>query len=374
MKDSDLMSEIFTIAKQRGTNNCVTRQLCETTVELDKMDRPENITTEPIRASAAGSCYGCNKTTLLFHGNYVYSCVKCGTKFQENRYIYTSQEGKVAVVTGGRTKLGHQVCLKLLRAGAVVFATTRFPDKARDIYTAYPDYSKWENNLHLYALDMDVPNLAEEFNKLATFISGWTTNPKVDILVNCAAQTIRCREKKGLDSSSIETNRYADDKFVKSDQTIINSWNMLLPDLVQSEMEELFRINAIAPVLLTQALLFLLKQSEGAYIINVHAKEGLINAHKTAKHMHTNMAKVAMAMFTRVLPEHSYVSDINRNPFSIHGCDPGWISIDEYELNGSPWITAPLDEVDGAARVLFPLWKMRSTNYKTRRHFTEFST
>jgi NAD(P)-dependent dehydrogenase (short-subunit alcohol dehydrogenase family) len=35
--------------------------------------------------------------------------------------------GYVCVVTGGRVRIGYQICLKLLRAGATVVATSRWP-------------------------------------------------------------------------------------------------------------------------------------------------------------------------------------------------------------------------------------------------------
>lgn len=38
--------------------------------------------------------------------------------------------GKVALVTGGRIKIGFEIALQLLRAGARVIVTTRFPRDA----------------------------------------------------------------------------------------------------------------------------------------------------------------------------------------------------------------------------------------------------
>jgi hypothetical protein len=58
----------------------------------------------------------------------------------------------------------------------------------------------------------------------------------------------------------------------------------------------------------------------------------------------------------------------------FHGCDPGWISVDEYYENDRPWIVPPLDEIDGAARVLFPIMnKVKGSFMKTRRHFDQFT-
>lgn len=355
-----------------GSNNCVTRQKCATSAELDKFDTFENISKKPILLPDGQKikCYGCNSIVDRVHGNYVYSCETCGKIFEQGRYLRTAQIGKVAIVTGARTKLGHQIVLSLLRSGAFVIGTTRFVEKARQMYMQYPDYALWEIRLHLYSLDLDVDDLATEFKKMHEFVKKWTN--RVDILINCAAQTIRHREKVTVGQShTSETNRYGDDKYV--DKSVVNSWNMLLPDIVQKEMEELFRINSIAPTLLVQTFLDMLLESDQAYVINVHAKEGLFNTHKTSKHMHSNMAKAALAMFTRCLARSRYRSKKTNAPFRVHGCDPGWISVDEYSLEQSPWITPPIDEIDGAARVLYPLWKERATNWRTRRHYERFA-
>lgn len=355
-------------ALRRGNNNCVVRNYCSTSIELDGMyERSKEPT---IKLPESIICYGCGKKTSILHWDYVYSCVSCGNLFHKNRYLARPIRGSVAIVTGARTKLGHQICLKLLRAGATVFGTTRFPDKALLLFSRYRDYQNWKERLNMYALDLDVPDMEAEFGRFREFVESKFS--KVDILVNCAAQTIRARERMSEDerTETTEHNRYGDSKFVK--KGMVNSWNMKLPDLTQKEMEELFRINSIAPVIITKVFLDLLKKSEEPYIINVHAKEGVFNTHKTSKHMHTNMAKSALAMFTRVLIEHGYKSEITGIKFAIHGCDPGWISVDEYEFDSCLWITPPLDEVDGAARILYPLWKMRSSNPKTRRHFEKF--
>jgi hypothetical protein len=51
-----------------------------------------------------------------------------------------------------------------------------------------------------------------------------------------------------------------------------------------------------------------------------------------------------------------------------------WISVDEYYEGSRPWQVPPLDEVDGAARILFPLMMgLRYSCGKTRRHFLQLS-
>ena len=361
--ESDTKKWLYDVAvSQKGVNNSVNRHLQPTSRDLYEFDNMYTINKKKIKLpnESVISCYGCGKKVKTLHSNYVYSCIKCGKKFEKYRYYYTSQANKTAIVTGARTKLGHQICLKLLRSGAFVYGTTRFPEKALLIFQSYPDYSIWKDRLVLYPLDFDTKEQQQVISKFV----GELKEKTIDILINCAAQTIRCREKNTNNSSFLEENRYGDAKYVDSKN--VNSWNMCLGDYTQIEMEELFRVNAIAPVLMTQYLLPLLSKSTRPFVINVHAKEGLFEIHKTGKHIHSNMAKSALHMFTRCVSG-------NYPHINIHGCDPGWFSIDEYELEGSPWIVPPLDEIDGAARVLYPLWKNFNTKEKTRRHFDMLS-
>ena len=135
------------------------------------------------------------------------------------------------------------------------------------------------------------------------------------------------------------------------------------------------RVNAVGPTLLTQQLLpWLERSSVTPYIINVHAREGLLNVGKNDIHLHTNMAKAGLHMLTKCLVGARYRTEEGRKRFAVHGCDPGWFSVDEYYESDRPWRVPPLDEVDAAARVLYPLWKELPSCGSTRRHFTLFVT
>jgi len=94
--------------------------------------------------------------------------------------------GLVAVVTGGRIKIGYQTCLKLLRCGATVVAVTRFPQNAARKYLAEADSSNWAHRLHLYGLDLRHMPSVEAFLKHCV-----RHYPRIDILINNAAQTVR---------------------------------------------------------------------------------------------------------------------------------------------------------------------------------------
>jgi NAD(P)-dependent dehydrogenase (short-subunit alcohol dehydrogenase family) len=323
----------------------------------------------PGRLSVAGelpvapfACYPCQRSVTQLHPHYTFSCRACGDKFWAARHLTRDLQGRAAFVTGGRTKLGHQVVLKLLRAGATVFATTRSPGAAVALFRQYPDSPAWLARLHVLPLDMMSADLATDLAVVTRHVRAVV--PHVDVVVNCAAQTIRVRDRRLV---AVETlNRYGDAAHVPAGA--LNSWDMRVPDVVQAEAEELFRVNAVAPLLVVQAMLPLMRDSEEPYVINVHAREGVFDVVKSDKHIHTNMAKAAMAMFTCTLANTRKRYGL-RARLRVHGCDPGWISLDEYAPAGCPFVVPPLDERDGAARVLYPLWKRLQSRHKTRRHF-----
>ena len=354
-----------------NTNNIITRQLQNTSNNLYEFDKltPLNTNTIKLPDNKYLKCYGCSKIAKNSHPVYVFSCFKCGNIFQKFRHYSKNLNDKIAFVSGVRTKLGHQITLKLLRAGCKVIGTTRYPEKALKIYESYSDYEKFKLNLHIYPkpLDFDSSNMIEKFKILFNYIN--ENFGFLNILINCAAQTIRSREKN-MENSDLfltESNRYNDPKY--ADSTCVNSWQMELNDIMQNEMEEVYRVNAIAPCLLIQTLIPLMKLSKNPpYIINVHAREGLINVKKSKFHIHLNMAKIGLSMLSKCLISIK-LKTIHNELFRIHGVDPGWISVDEYYEKNRPWNVPPLDEIDGASRILYPLFANLQSSSKTRRHF-----
>jgi len=96
--------------------------------------------------------------------------------------------GKVAIVTGSRVKIGYQVCLKLLRAGATVIGTTRFPNSAISAFRNEKDFDLWKDQLQIYGLDLrDVVGL-EAFTQYLKLKFG---HVGIDIVINNACQTVR---------------------------------------------------------------------------------------------------------------------------------------------------------------------------------------
>jgi 3-oxoacyl-ACP reductase-like protein len=103
---------------------------------VDTNSNPKLITNEEAEAPETTqlpklrSCYVCKARFRELHHFYDQLCPICAVLNWEKRHQTASLIDKVAVVTGSRVKIGYQTCLKLLRAGATVVATTRFPNAA----------------------------------------------------------------------------------------------------------------------------------------------------------------------------------------------------------------------------------------------------
>ncbi len=77
--------------------------------------------------SSPRNCYICKEEFSKLHFFYDTLCKKCGDLNYSKRFQTASLQGQVALITGARVKIGYQTTLMMLRAGAAVLATTRFP-------------------------------------------------------------------------------------------------------------------------------------------------------------------------------------------------------------------------------------------------------
>jgi len=131
-------------------------------------------------------CYICRKKLTISHEKYSRLCKECGEYNLLERERIENLDGYIAIVTGGRIKIGYYTSLKLLRARAKVIVTTRFPFDALKRYSEEEDFFNWKDRLIICELDLKRANDIEEF---ISFID--ENYPKIDILINNAAQTIK---------------------------------------------------------------------------------------------------------------------------------------------------------------------------------------
>ena len=138
------------------------------------------------RLDSPRNCYICKEEFLELHFYYDTLCKKCGDLNYKKRFQTASLHGRVALITGARVKIGYQAALMMLRSGATVIATTRFPVDAALRYSKEEGYSAWGNRLHVHGLDLRHIPSVEIFTDYVEQRYG-----RLDILINNAAQTVR---------------------------------------------------------------------------------------------------------------------------------------------------------------------------------------
>jgi NAD(P)-dependent dehydrogenase (short-subunit alcohol dehydrogenase family) len=347
------------------------------------------------------TCYVCKQPYARLHSFYDCLCPACGDLNLAKRGQTADLTGRVALVTGGRVKIGYHTALKLLRAGASVVITTRFPRDAARRYAAEIDFADWSARLQVHAIDLrDLVAV----DRLGLDLTGGLG--RLDVLVNNAAQTVRrppafyrhlidqergaalpaaaqavlaCRTAETLpalrtqmpllpgDGEAVHFPAgWIDRDGQQVDLRPSNSWAQELGDVAPLELLEVHAVNCLAPFLLLRRLEPLLFAADGQprHVVNVSAMEGQFNgAAKTGRHPHTNMAKAALNMITRTCA----------GPYAMHGVhvnsvDTGWVTNEAphpvAERMAAEGFREPLDAIDGAARVLDPVF----VGFATGRH------
>ncbi|MBI5417712.1 SDR family oxidoreductase [Candidatus Poribacteria bacterium] len=132
------------------------------------------------------NCYVCKKEFTRLHFFYDSMCTECAELNYKKRFQTASLHGQVALITGSRLKIGYQATLMMLRSGARVIATTRFPVDSALRFSREKDFSEWKDRLHIYGLDLRHTPSIEIFCK---FIE--QKYDRLDLLINNAAQTVR---------------------------------------------------------------------------------------------------------------------------------------------------------------------------------------
>ncbi|MCB0348260.1 MAG: SDR family NAD(P)-dependent oxidoreductase, partial [Bdellovibrionales bacterium] len=131
-------------------------------------------------------CYVCKSPYKTVHHFYDSMCTPCGDLNYTKRFQSAPLDGKVAIITGSRLKIGYHCTLMMLRAGARVIATTRFPVDSALRFSKEADFYKWKDRLEIHGLDLRHTPSVEIF---ARYMQQHLD--RLDILINNAAQTVR---------------------------------------------------------------------------------------------------------------------------------------------------------------------------------------
>jgi NAD(P)-dependent dehydrogenase (short-subunit alcohol dehydrogenase family) len=132
------------------------------------------------------NCYICKQDYSTIHHFYDQLCPNCAELNWVKRTETADLRGRVALLTGGRVKIGYQAGIKLLRAGAQLIVTTRFPRDSAMRYAAEPDFKDWGHRLEIFGLDLRHTPSVEAFCRHLL-----TTRARLDFIVNNACQTVR---------------------------------------------------------------------------------------------------------------------------------------------------------------------------------------
>ena len=184
------------------------------------------------------ACYICKVLFTKVHFFYDTMCPACAEFNYAKRFQTASLGGQVALITGARLKIGYQASLMMLRAGAHVIATTRFPVDAALRYSREADFQKWAQRLDIYGLDLRHTPSVELF---CNYIE--QKYARLDLLVNNAAQTVRRPPGFYAHLLSNESLRVKD--LPTSVQPLLSSFELCKAKLMPSGTSS----NSLAPVL-----------------------------------------------------------------------------------------------------------------------------
>jgi NAD(P)-dependent dehydrogenase (short-subunit alcohol dehydrogenase family) len=131
-------------------------------------------------------CYVCKQKYETIHHFYDQLCPDCAAFNFAKRTELADLRGRVALLTGGRVKIGYQAGLKLLRCGAHLIVTTRFPRDSAARYAKEPDFEEWRDRLEIFGLDLRHTPSVEAFCRHLL-----QTRSRLDFIINNACQTVR---------------------------------------------------------------------------------------------------------------------------------------------------------------------------------------
>ncbi len=363
----------------------------------------------------ARGCYICKQPYTVVDAFYHQLCPECAALSHAKRDARTDLTGKRALLTGGRAKIGMYIALRLLRDGAHTTITTRFPRDAVRRFKNLPDSHEWIDRLKIVGIDLRDPaqviGLAEDvaaagpldilINNAAQTVrrSPGAYQPLVDaelaplptdgpmpelvtfghtndqhpqalersvaahpVLAAAAMRADQLTEMAMAPGSSslarLAAGTAIDAGGLVPDLHHINSWTQNVEEVDPLEMLEVQLANTTAPFILISKLRTSMASStaDRKYIVNVSAMEGVFGrGYKGPGHPHTNMAKAAVNMLTRTSAREMFESD----GILMTSVDTGWITDERPHPTkvrlAEEGFHAPLDLVDGAARVYDPI-------------------
>jgi NAD(P)-dependent dehydrogenase (short-subunit alcohol dehydrogenase family) len=362
------------------------------------------------RLIQARACYTCKNRYHEVDAFYHQLCPPCAALNRSRRDARTDLTGRRALLTGGRAKIGMYIALRLLRDGAHTTITTRFPNDAIRRFASMPDSADWLHRLRIVGIDLRDPA------QVVGLADSVAAQGPLDILINNAAQTVRRspgsyallaeaesaplpsgplpemitfdhisdahpaaltsslsehvrpHSSESLTALALVAKSASPDRIAAStaidagglvpDLHHTNSWIQKVDEVDATELLEVQLCNMTAPFILVSRLRPAMAAAEARrkYVVNVSAMEGQFSrGYKGPGHPHTNMAKAALNMLTRTSAHEM----LEQDGILMTSVDTGWITDERPHPTkmrlADEGFHAPLDLVDGAARVYDPI-------------------
>jgi NAD(P)-dependent dehydrogenase (short-subunit alcohol dehydrogenase family) len=372
-----------------------------------------------VRGASAGTlvrarpCYICKQLYTEVDAFYHQLCPDCAAFNHAKREARTDLTGRRALLTGGRAKIGMYIALRLLRDGAQLTITTRFPRDAARRFAALADSPEWLDRLSIVGIDLRDPT------QVVALADAVAAAGPLDILINNAAQTVRrspgsyarlvdaelaplpdgplpqitnlgrtsdahpralagsvttltspslaieaahdvtaqALTAEAASLSRLVAGTSIDAGGLVPDTHHTNSWVATVDEVDPMELLEVQLCNQTAPFILVSRLRGAMRASTArrTYVVNVSAMEGVFSrGYKGPGHPHTNMAKAAVNMLTR-----TSAAELAEDGILMTSVDTGWITDERPHPTkvrlAEEGFHAPLDLVDGAARVYDPI-------------------
>ena len=369
------------------------------------------------RVETARLCYVCKREFHELHHFYDQMCPECAELNWNKREQTADLRGRVVLVTGARVKIGYQAAVMLLRAGAEVIVATRFPRDAARRFGREVDSSEWVGRLHVYGIDLrhtpSVELLSRHLLTTQSRLDGLINNacqtvrrPSgwYDHVVegedapadNAFERAVLDRNRALRGDAGTALDRAGGEAIQATGlwkSAVLSQVPLLEEDLERGEhlypqgrldqdLQQVdlrdseyvaddarrgshrgaarsasrqcggaFVLNARLRPLLAAV------PTNDAHVVNVSAMEGqFYRRWKTDKHPHTNMAKAALNMMTR-----TSAADYVRDGIHMNSVDTGWVTDEDPQHHAERkqkihGFHPPLDIVDGAARIVDPLF------------------
>jgi NAD(P)-dependent dehydrogenase (short-subunit alcohol dehydrogenase family) len=203
------------------------------------------------------------------------------------------------LITGANRGIGLALVRAYLSAGWRVFATCRAPDRADDLWALCDTYGE---RLSITALDVtDEASIRQAGDAIRA------ETDALDALINNAGVFPKGERPGTLDAD---------------------------------EMLYAFHVNAVGPVMVTQAMRDLLRAAENPRIVNVTSQMGSLARKRSGGNYSYTASKAALNMLTKAL-----AYDYRREGITVVAIHPGWVQTD---MGGAG---APLSPEESARRI-----------------------